>query len=155
MVPARVSDKFWPGPIIVGAPYQTVSLIIIIIPTIHWYRFHQKARVVNHYYYTYNTLIQVSSKGTRLTWKKKGKPHLIGRIKSWDSRHTGSLQGSRHAADRFFDDIMIRRFVEGTFYDRLLSEVRNIVRWYNDTQIRRGCVLRSSAVRGKKHCSMI
>jgi len=63
-----------------------------------------------------------SSKGTKM--KKYVVPsHRMGVIKSWDSRHTGGLKGSHWAADRFADDIIIRKFIEGTFYERITSDV--------------------------------
>ena len=67
-------------------------------------------------------LPKVSTKGTRMRRNRVIPAHL-GVTKSWDSRHTGGLRGSRDAADRFFEDIMIRKFIEGTFYERLTSEV--------------------------------
>merc|ERR1740136_138833 len=61
-----------------------------------------------------------SSKGTKQ--KRYNVPaSRIGQLKSWDSRHTGGLRGSYWAADRFHDDIMITKFIEGTFYETLLS----------------------------------
>jgi len=50
-------------------------------------------------------------------------PHRIGVIKGHDSQHTGGLKGSHWAAERFADDIMIRRFIEGTFYQHITSDV--------------------------------
>ena len=35
----------------------------------------------------------------------------------------GGLKGSHWAAERFADDIIIRKFIEGTFYERLTSDV--------------------------------
>ena len=36
---------------------------------------------------------------------------------------TGGLKGSYWAAERFADDIMIRRLIEGTFYEHITSDV--------------------------------
>ena len=36
---------------------------------------------------------------------------------------SGGLKGSRWAAHRFADDIMIRKFIEGTFYELITSDV--------------------------------
>lgn len=35
----------------------------------------------------------------------------------------GGIEGSLWAHDRFIDDVMIRKFIEGTFYEMLLSDV--------------------------------
>ena len=36
---------------------------------------------------------------------------------------SGGLKGSLWAHDRFMDDVMIRKFIEGTFYDVVASDV--------------------------------
>ncbi|XP_065681228.1 small ribosomal subunit protein uS3mA [Hydra vulgaris] len=63
-----------------------------------------------------------STKGTKLK-RYEVPPHRIGVVKSWDSIHTGGLKGSYWAAERLADDIMIRNFIEGTFYERITSDV--------------------------------
>ncbi|XP_057311838.1 28S ribosomal protein S24-A, mitochondrial-like [Hydractinia symbiolongicarpus] len=63
-----------------------------------------------------------STKGTKMK-RYEVPPHRIGVLKSWDSRHTGGLKGSYWAAERFADDIMITKLIEGTFYDRITSDV--------------------------------
>uniref|UniRef100_A0A7M5U1W1 Uncharacterized protein n=1 Tax=Clytia hemisphaerica TaxID=252671 RepID=A0A7M5U1W1_9CNID len=63
-----------------------------------------------------------STKGTKMK-KYVVPPHRIGVIKGHDSHHTGGLKGSHWAAERFADDIMIRRFIEGTFYQHITSDV--------------------------------
>ena len=35
----------------------------------------------------------------------------------------GGLKGSYWAADRFADDVMIKKFIEGTFYERITSDI--------------------------------
>lgn len=35
----------------------------------------------------------------------------------------GGIEGSLWAHDRFIDDLIIRKFIEGTFYDLLFSDV--------------------------------
>ena len=49
--------------------------------------------------------------------------YRIGVTKAWDSWHTGSLAGSSEASARLMDDIMIRKFIEGVFYELLLSDI--------------------------------
>lgn len=55
--------------------------------------------------------------------KNDAPPHRIGVTKSWDSRHTGGIEGSLWAHDRFIDDVMIRKFIAGTFYELLVSDI--------------------------------
>ena len=53
-------------------------------------------------------------------------PGLIKKLMSKDSISvfiSGSLRGSLWAHERFMDDVMIRKFIEGTFYEMLMSDV--------------------------------
>ena len=36
---------------------------------------------------------------------------------------SGGIEGSLWAHDRFIDDVMIRKFIEGTFYELLVSDI--------------------------------
>ncbi|KAF6095534.1 mitochondrial ribosomal protein S24 [Phyllostomus discolor] len=42
-------------------------------------------------------------------------PHHIAHPKSWLSLHTGNLDGQDHAAERTVEDVLLRKFVLGTF----------------------------------------
>eukprot|EP00112_Aurelia_sp_Birch-Aquarium-sp1_P012690 Seg2672.4 transcript_id=Seg2672.4/GoldUCD/mRNA.D3Y31 product="28S ribosomal protein S24-B mitochondrial" pseudo=true protein_id=Seg2672.4/GoldUCD/D3Y31 len=55
--------------------------------------------------------------------KNDAPPHRVGVIKSWDSKHTGGIEGSLWAHDRFIDDVMIRKFIQGTFYEMIVSDI--------------------------------
>lgn len=55
--------------------------------------------------------------------RNRVKPHELGVIKAHDAKHTGGMKGDYSGHTLFMDDLMIRNFVEGTFYELLTSEV--------------------------------
>ncbi|CAB3986042.1 28S ribosomal S24-A, mitochondrial-like [Paramuricea clavata] len=75
---------------------------------------------------------ELSLFGVRFAYQPKSKlkrkaaevpGYRIGVTKAWDSWHTGSLAGSSEASARLMDDIMIRKFIEGVFYELLVSDI--------------------------------
>ncbi|KXJ22773.1 28S ribosomal protein S24-A, mitochondrial [Exaiptasia diaphana] len=56
--------------------------------------------------------------------KRKSVPgYRVAVTKGFDSQHTGSLKGSYGASDRLLDDIMIRKYIDGVFYDHVCSDI--------------------------------
>ncbi|EDO36976.1 predicted protein, partial [Nematostella vectensis] len=49
--------------------------------------------------------------------------YRVAVTKGFESQHTGSLKGSYGASDRLLDDVMIRKYIEGVFYDELDSDI--------------------------------
>ncbi|KAK7112695.1 small ribosomal subunit protein uS3m-like isoform X2 [Littorina saxatilis] len=61
-----------------------------------------------------------------LTYEEAQAPYKIGVTKSWNSWHSANLKGEgfdARAAERTFDDILIRKFIKGTWPGLFASEV--------------------------------
>lgn len=66
---------------------------------------------------------QITKKGNlALTYEMAQKPHQIGVRKSWNSWNTSTLYEENRAAETNWEDVFIRKFIEGTFPKLLLSE---------------------------------
>ncbi|KAK3090084.1 hypothetical protein FSP39_009016 [Pinctada imbricata] len=68
----------------------------------------------------------------RLTYEKANTPPTIGVRKSWLSWNTSNLKDEEKSSQRAFEDLIIRKFITGTWVGRLevISEVI-IKRRYN------------------------
>ncbi|XP_031563347.1 28S ribosomal protein S24-A, mitochondrial-like [Actinia tenebrosa] len=56
--------------------------------------------------------------------KTKAVPgYRVAVTKGFESQHTGSLKGSYGASDRLLDDVMMRKYIEGVFYDHVDSDI--------------------------------
>lgn len=58
-----------------------------------------------------------------LTYEQANQPFYIGVRKSWNSWNTGGFEGSLWAAETSHEDILIRKFIHGTWINMLESEV--------------------------------
>ncbi|KAI8520998.1 28S ribosomal protein S24, mitochondrial [Branchiostoma belcheri] len=67
---------------------------------------------------------KISKDGNKpLTYEMANPPHFIGVRKSWNSWHTSNLWEQPGAADRTFEDMFIRKFLQGTFHNCLADEI--------------------------------
>ncbi|CAH1247185.1 MRPS24 [Branchiostoma lanceolatum] len=67
---------------------------------------------------------KISKDGNKpLTYEMANPPHFIGVRKSWNSWHTSNLWEQPGAADRTFEDMFVRKFLQGTFHNCLADEI--------------------------------
>lgn len=62
-------------------------------------------------------------KNTPATYEQSFKPEYIQHKKGWLSFNTSNLHGEKNAHQMAYEDLFIRQFLHGTFYQNILSEV--------------------------------
>ena len=58
-----------------------------------------------------------------LTYEQSQFAHKLGVTKSWNTWNTSNLLGGKRQAENASDDILIRKFLFGTFHDLFASEI--------------------------------
>ncbi|KAI3389168.1 hypothetical protein SNEBB_009724 [Seison nebaliae] len=81
-----------------------------------------------------------------LTYEEANPPHYIGVRKSWNTWNTSTMIDGNRTAETVMEDILIRRFVEGTWHNLFVSQPLIIKRKENIITIV-GLIQRSIAPR--------
>lgn len=73
---------------------------------------------------THTTRPKVSKdRSIPLTYEQTQFAHLIGETKTWNSWNTSNLLDGKRQAESCYDDLLIRKFIAGTWQDILASEI--------------------------------